>query len=220
MDVDILVTSFWKTVFEETDWLCDQVRKIPVTLRNWHFFKQDRPRTNRERALKCLFLNRTSFSGILADDAGPIGGQAQESEYTIDCRFPRQRLCDRIRKIAYYRNRVEFVWRCDWEDGFFRLGNGLSKKFDSEAILLYCDPPFFAKADRLYRYYFENEDHLALRDALYDVPLRWILSYDDIGRVRILYRKTPAVVKRVSTFHTAASNGSRKVIKEALVTNF
>jgi DNA adenine methylase len=78
---DSLVAAFWKIVFNDADWLVKQINALEVTLENWKSFRELGCKTNRERALACLFLNRTSFSGILAESAGPIGGQKQASDY-------------------------------------------------------------------------------------------------------------------------------------------
>ena len=64
-DVDPLITSFWECVFFDTDWLVEVIDEIEVTLPRWESFRKLKPVTTRDRALKCLFLNRTSFSGIL-----------------------------------------------------------------------------------------------------------------------------------------------------------
>src|SRR5438034_1229838 len=78
---DALLASFWRTVFFDADWLIEQVQTIPVTVHQWERFRKAPGDTDRDRALACLFLNRTSFSGILADNAGPIGGRHQRSIY-------------------------------------------------------------------------------------------------------------------------------------------
>ena len=88
---DPLVAGFWKVVFREPEWLIEQIGNAPVTVRQWHQFWAGGFRSDRERALACLFLNRTSFSGILSDSAGPIGGYEQKSEYKIDCRSAPER---------------------------------------------------------------------------------------------------------------------------------
>ena len=49
--------------------------------------------------MKCLFLNRTTFSGILGGHAGPIGGRSQSSDHTIDCRFNKDALAERILNV-------------------------------------------------------------------------------------------------------------------------
>src|SRR3990172_9047721 len=84
---DPLVASFWRVVFFDSEWLIDRVRRVRLTLEQWDHFKNNPGTTDRDRALACLFLNRTSFSGILAPGAGPIGGREQRSAYQLDCRF-------------------------------------------------------------------------------------------------------------------------------------
>jgi hypothetical protein len=122
-DLDPLVAGFWKTVFDPagSQWLVDRIMSIPVTLAKWREFKAAQPRSDRERALTCLFLNRTSFSGILNERAGPLGGIGQTSEYPIDCRFPRDTLAHRVAEIAAYRDRVR-VWHKPWRETLGRVG--------------------------------------------------------------------------------------------------
>lgn len=128
MDLDPLVSAFWQTTFFDTDWLVRQIESIEVTLHKWHKFKAKIPEKRRERALACLFLNRTSFSGILAPDAGPIGGQKQASAYGLDCRFPRQTLIERIRQAEALSDRVAFVWNASWTEGLPRIKRMQKKK--------------------------------------------------------------------------------------------
>ncbi len=119
IDLDPLIAAFWETVFFDADWLINQVETIEVTLEQWYKFKAAVPKQKRDRALACLFLNRTSFSGILAR-AGPIGGYQQKSQYKIDCRFPRETLVKRIRQAEALKDRVAFVWNLHWNNGFSR----------------------------------------------------------------------------------------------------
>lgn len=51
-----------------------------------------------------------------------------------------------------------------------------AKKLTKDKLFFYFDPPFFEKADDLYRYYFTPEDHTKLRDALLVLTDKWILS--------------------------------------------
>jgi DNA adenine methylase len=102
-DPDPLVASFWQVAASEPQKLIARMREEhetwaerggEVALRRWDYWKSWRPdavnssATNRfEMAVKCLFLNRTTFSGILHGRAGPIGGRTQTSAYDIGCRF-------------------------------------------------------------------------------------------------------------------------------------
>lgn len=60
MDLDPLISAFWQTVFFDADWLVDQIENVNITLERWHEFKATIPSRRRERALACLFLNRTN----------------------------------------------------------------------------------------------------------------------------------------------------------------
>jgi DNA adenine methylase len=109
VDRSPLIASFWQTVFFDTDWLVDQVWKTEITLEKWERLRRQTPLSVRQRAFKCLYLNRTSFSGVLAPSAGPIGGKTQKSKYKIDCRFTKETLIKRIRRVSEYHDRVALV---------------------------------------------------------------------------------------------------------------
>src|SRR5690606_17733209 len=85
--------------------------------RAWETDPGATPEENRANlALKCLFLNRTTFSGILHGSAGPIGGRSQRSRYDIACRFPLEGLAQRIRWVGHLSNtgRLAVVHEGPW----------------------------------------------------------------------------------------------------------
>lgn len=193
-DRDPWIASFWQTVFWDTDWLIDQIERTPITIDTWRALKESQPNTCREKAWACLFLNRTSFSGILRPEVGPLGGRSQASPYKIDCRFPRQALIERVRRIAAFRENIYAVWNVSWEAGLKLVRAEQQKgKLPREGVFFYLDPPFFEKAESLYRYYFTDTDHLALRDALLQLQDKWLLSYDSAEQVETLYGQALAL---------------------------
>lgn len=213
---DPLVASFWKVVFRDTDWLVNQVEKVPVTLDRWHHFRSYRPCSNRERALACLFLNRTSFSGILSPTAGPIGGQTQAGDYLIDCRFPRATLVKRIRQAAALAGKVRFVQQGDWTKTVAKvdtLGCG------REEVFYYLDPPFYKKSDRLYAHVFDVEDHQLLHDRLVGLTQNWLLSYDPAPAIIAMYAKSGEGPKRVDLLYSASAKGNLVKVQELIITN-
>lgn len=214
-DLDALITSFWATVFWDTDWLCDQIDNVDVSLETWHRMRESDPRGVRGRAMKCLILNRTSFSGIIGGHPGPIGGQAQGSAYKIDCRFNRRTLKTRIRKAATLASRVDFV-RCQTWQQTLRDAEDLSKS--NAGIFIYADPPFMNKAANLYRHYFRARQHVALRDALASLQLPWLLSYDAHPKAWNLYSSVPKVVQ-VEHYYSISKASARRPAWEMLVTN-
>jgi DNA adenine methylase len=112
---DPIVASFWEIVFRDPEWLIGEIEAVEVSVRMWDHFRRGRFRSDRDRALACLFLNRTSFSGILSECVGPLGGRKQASDYTIGCRFPVTTLVRRIRQAAALKDRVVLVTSSDWK---------------------------------------------------------------------------------------------------------
>jgi DNA adenine methylase len=226
IDRDPWVASFWQTVFFDTDWLLDQIENIPITLENWHSFKHSNPEETREQALTCLFLNRTSFSGILEKHVGPLGGKNQTSPYKIDCRFPRANLLKRIQEIAFYKDQIYAVWNLDWKDAINQIQKELEQgKISSQSIFYYLDPPFFEAADKLYRFYFDQAEHKALRDFLEKLQSPWILSYDFTEQVNELYGQiietgsNGTKKQHVEFLYTLATLSSRRKGQEVLISN-
>ena len=187
-DKDELVYSFWKTLFDEPDYLIRFIRRARVNLKTFDKYRYISSHTaefNRKKlAEACLFLNRTSFSGILNDSAGPIGGRQQKSIYKIDCRFGRKNLIKKIKDISVFKKRV-IVLPYDWENTLRYVAG--RDKYKNTSLLYYFDPPFYKKADQLYRYHFDSVGHKNLRDKLIKLKQPWILSYDRAKEIQNLY---------------------------------
>jgi len=117
IDLDPWVASFWRVLFFDTEWLIEKIKQTEVTLEVWDELKSGEHKTVRDMAWACFYLNRTSFSGILDKNVGPLGGRAQTSAYKIDCRFPKDALIQRIIEAASYRERIHGIWNCSWQAG-------------------------------------------------------------------------------------------------------
>jgi len=215
-DLDELVAAFWQTVFFDSAWLAAEIDKVEVTVAQWDEFRNSAASSTRAKALKCLFLNRTSFSGILFPGAGPIGGRMQQSKYKIDCRFNRAALIGRILKLAKLADRIAFIENCGWEEAF-NLVESATENMTSEEPFLYLDPPFFSKADKLYRHSFVATDHEALRNRLGQTALPWLLSYDSPECVRSLYFGRNQ--RELGVLYSASSSTKVRGAGEALVSN-
>jgi DNA adenine methylase len=220
---DPLVASFWQVVFNDAEWLLEQIEALNVTIESWHEFKQkvadDQLQTDQERALACLFLNRTNFSGFMARNVGPIGGRSQGSNYKIDCRFTKPTLIHRIKQISAYRERVAFVWSQCWDDGLARIQRFQEAGNLPTNVLYYLDPPFFEQADSLYAFYFTDSDHRALRDTLLHLKAPWILSYDSVEKVKALYNGNNSNSAHIELLYNGSKLNGGKKAKEVIITN-
>lgn len=187
-DKDGLIYSFWKVLFSEPEYLISFVRRTRVNLKTFDYYRyissHSAKFSKKKLAEACLFLNRTSYSGILNDSAGPIGGREQKSAFKIDCRFGKENLIKKIKTISAFKDRVK-VLPYSWERTLRFIDK--NEKGKKSNLLYYFDPPFFKKADRLYRHHFSETSHKKLRDRLVKLKRPWILSYDRAQEIRNLY---------------------------------
>jgi DNA adenine methylase len=222
IEKDPLVASFWKVVFFDTTWLIKQIQEIDVTIERWHDFKakESKLQTDRERALACLFLNRTNFSGFMARNVGPLGGRKQASKYKIDCRFSRDTVIKRIEQLSAFENNVSFVWNSCWSEGLNRIREQQQQnQLPHENILFYFDPPFFEQAKQLYAFYFNETDHQLLRDAILTLQEPWILSYDSVEKVKELYRSANSNSVHIEVLYNGSALKGGKITKEVILSN-
>ncbi|GAB3500979.1 DNA adenine methylase [Spirosoma knui] len=215
-DKDELVSAFWKTVFFDADWLIKRVEEVEPNLQLWEYYRAKIPTSRRERAFACLFLNRTSFSGILSGTAGPIGGRAQQSAYAIGCRFPKQRLINRIRQAEALAAKVTFVRSGSWQT---TIRAARSIGISPADMLYYFDPPFFTKADRLYRHFFIGKHHKQLAKAIATLQADYVLSYDVADPIIKLYADLGMTPTQVQLLYSTSSREKLMSTNELIVTN-
>ncbi len=184
-DIDPSIWAFWKCVLDYPDELIYRIRKTPVTIEEWHAqkeihlsMKEDDPVS---LGFATFFLNRTNRSGIIKL-AGVIGGLDQSGPYKIDCRFNREELERRVRRIVKYRNRIHLTRR-----------DALAFIKDTSSILpsttFYCiDPPYFSKGRALYTSFYDPEDHAILANSILELENPWLVTYDNAPAITKLYK--------------------------------
>lgn len=103
-DFDTAIYSVWNAILNDTERLLNAIENVNVSMDTWHQQQQiytdrrDSEEYSFELAFAAFFLNRTNRSGIIT--GGPIGGMNQTGKYLLDCRFNKQMLSSKIRKIA------------------------------------------------------------------------------------------------------------------------
>lgn len=213
-DIDPGIWSFWHAVLEECDELVNLVENVPVTVDEWHRQKRIASAANTDNPVSLgfatFFLNRTNRSGIIKG-AGMIGGFEQKGRYAIDCRFNREDLVRRIRRVHRYRSRIH-LHKLD-------AITFLSKRSYFEPDTFFAiDPPYYRKGPCLYTSFYRPEDHGDVAYAVKNLRHPWIVTYDMSDEVRRLYRdfrqfefdiRYSVQSKRVGTELLIASKGLR-----------
>jgi DNA adenine methylase len=195
-DIDPAIYAFWASVLRHTDELCELVETTDVTLeerdRQRAVFLGEKKGTVVARGFATLFLNRTNRSGILR--GGVIGGKDQKGEYKLDCRFNRDDLVRKIRRIGANRDKVALSRL----DAVTFLRTVIPRSH--EKTLVNLDPPYFKRGPELYTNFYEPSDHAQLAKEVAALRRRWIVTYDDAPEIRKLYSRYPTFSSSLNYF--------------------
>lgn len=183
------VFCFWRSVLEEGERFCRLISGATLSVDEWRRQRQiisDPGASFLDVGFSVFYLNRCNRSGILT--GGLIGGLAQAGTWKMDARFSRNELIRRVELIAGLKERIS-IHNLDAEDYITGHLNSLKSK-----CLVYCDPPYFNKADRLYLNHYHASDHCSLASVI-QTTLRhpWLVSYDAVEDVIQLYLRRTGI---------------------------
>ena len=207
-DLDRSVYAFWKSIMMYPEELCSMIRHTRVNVKNWNMARAVQKNKQHAKILELgfstFFLNRTNYSGII--NGGILGGKEQQGEDSIDCRFNKHELVERIARIAEYKKHIH-VHNYD----AINLIKALADGPDRRNTLYYFDPPYYTKGAYLYMNHYGDEDHGQVAKAIQGIrQARWIVSYDNVRRIREYYSKYR--YETYSLYHTARSSRIGKEI--------
>lgn len=209
-DYDPLLASFWKSLLRETQRFLEMVATVPLDIEEWH--RQKAVLANQKTAscfdlgFAAFYLNRCNRSGILK--AGPIGGKLQNGSYTLDARFNRESLIEKIQNIEKHKDKIIV-----YEKDAIELLKFVVPTISGPKII-YLDPPYYVKGQQLYMNAYDHEDHenlawllsSACKDEL------WVLTYDDAPEIRDLYDGGTVLDYSLNYFAHHAKKGSELLI--------
>ncbi|NLY46734.1 MAG: DNA adenine methylase [Tissierella sp.] len=184
-DIDISIYAFWKTVLDDSDKLIKKIIDTPITMDEW--YKQKEIQDNKfdadlfELGFSTLFLNRTNFSGIIK--AGPLGGYSQNGPNKLDCRFNKKDIIIKIQLIHRYKEQIQF-YNMDAID-FFEILNEINQN----ELFIFLDPPYFENGPGLYTNFYTEKDHNKLAEYVSNLNHHWIVTYDNVDKIKEIYNK-------------------------------
>lgn len=198
-DIDPTIHAFWKAVTRENKEFLELLKSTPITPEEWQNQKNiysDSESDELRLGFATFFLNRTNYSGIM--NGGMIGGRTQEGDYKLDARFNKLELQRRIMRIATFRSRIHL---------FSYDAMQLIKDYAfSRNHLLFLDPPYYNKGQRLYHNAYATADHATVNKCVLATETNWVVSYDDVPEIRQLYRGVKS--RRVSLRYSARKSRS------------
>jgi DNA adenine methylase len=171
VEIDQEVSSVWKTIFEEPEFLCNKIKSFEVNIDNVKAILHNKPDSVYELGFRTIVKNRTHHGGKLAPGASLV--KAGENGKGLSSRWYPDTLVKRIRSISQISHRIEF----HEGDGF----DFINKYKNINDTLFFIDPPYTLggkKAGK--RLYLHNEiDHLHLFKEINNIKGQFILTYSD-----------------------------------------
>lgn len=155
-------------------------------------------------AFRTLFLNRTSYGGLL--HGGPIGGLNQTGAWKIGCQYSAETTIARLEKARKVLSGGRTVVTCgDWRDAIFD-------------DTVFIDPPYIGPGNALYSASMTLGDHSDLAAKL--IHHDFVATYDDTPFVRELYAWAD-ILSVDYTYSSTSSSGACKwkAKTEILVSN-
>lgn len=167
-DKDPLIAGLWRVICgPKSAAVNDLIQRLDVkpTLEMWHSVRKQVPANDVERAFKAIFLNRTSWNGILGE-VRPIGGLQQKSQWTVSCRYSVESLVTLVREyrqLLFGRTKVTCLD---------------ATEFMQTSFPCYLDPPYLMKGKNdLYGVTMTEDEHRRFAQALHSAR-KWVLTYD------------------------------------------
>ena len=198
-DYDKGIYSFWRAILTETNRFINDINHVQLSIPEWerqHSIYITKPQKySYELGFATFYLNRTNRSGIIK--GGIIGGKEQLGKWTMDARFHRKHLTERIREIADRKAQIHLYNK---DINSFLLN--YAPKYARNA-LIYFDPPYYVKGKELYMNFLRHKDHVRIKSQIERLSgADWVITYDDCPKILELYHDH--VCKRMSWNYSAA----------------
>ncbi|GGB02226.1 DNA methyltransferase [Brucella endophytica] len=208
-DLNTAVYAFWHSVLNNTDEFCRKVWDTEISVEEWNkqklILRNPNDNSSIDVGYAMFFLNRTNRSGVI--NAGIIGGKNQTGKWKIDARYNKKELVERIERITSFNTKIS-LYNLDACALIERIQDIIPKK-----SLIYFDPPYYMKGDRLYENHYKADDHAALGKFIQEKVQRpWIVSYDNVAQIREIYRERRQKIYEIGYSVRKVYNGSEVIV--------
>jgi DNA adenine methylase len=181
-DIDPGIFAFWRSATQSPEALCSLVAAAQLNIDEWYRQREIRRRPDQHSELELgfatLYLNRANRSGII-EGAGPVGGYHQSGTLRLDARFNKDTVIERIQLVRELAERIS-VTNIDAVQYINTYGG-------ADGDVMYLDPPYYVRGQRLYKNFYEHDDHQRISESVRELTGNWVVSYDDVPAIRTLY---------------------------------
>lgn len=198
-DFDKGIYSFWRAILTETERFIEDINNASLNISEWEHqhgvYLTQQNKYSYELGFATFYLNRTNRSGIIK--GGVIGGKKQSGKWTMEVRFNKEHLIERICEIAMRKHQIHLYNK---DINSFLLN--YAPKY-SDNTLIYFDPPYYEKGRELYMNFLQHKDHVRIKSEIERLKkVDWVITYDDCPEILELYHDH--ICKRINWSYSAA----------------
>jgi DNA adenine methylase len=199
-DLDGEIVNFFRVCQWHHEELIRHLRYCLVSRRLHELLQAQNPDhlTDVQRAGRFLYLQKTAFGGL-------ITRRSYHYHVVNSPNYNPGRIPESLEN-AHRRLLRAQIENLPYEE--------ILKRFDRPATLFYLDPPYWGR--KFYRFNFEEQDFLALRDRLRNLHGKFVLSVNDTPEVRAIFREFS--IRKIAVAYTARRNSGPKY-DELLIAN-
>lgn len=208
-DSDIRIYAFWKAILNETNRFIKTIETVPLTIDEWEKQREICINPNEyslfDIGFSTFYMNRTNRSGILK--GGVIGGNNQNGSYTMDVRFNKKHLIERIRRVTEKKDRI-YLYNSDVRDFI----DDIFPKYADQAFCYY-DPAYVKAGSSVYMKSLKTSDHIEIAQKITNLKDdNWIITYDNEQIIKDIYKDHP-----IREFDLNYSISSNRVGREIMI---
>ncbi len=171
------VAAAWITIFNDPEWLINQIRTFKLTKENVEAVVNSAPSSTKEHGFQTIIRNRTNHGGILAKGAGCI--KLGENGKGLGSRWYPETLAKRIQVISENKSKIEFING----DAF----DYLTEDNDKPDTYFFIDPPYTVAGKRLYTLC--DVDHEEIFKRVSSFKCHYLITYDKSDFILSLVEK-------------------------------
>ena len=195
-DINHDLIGFYRCVRFHRDELITELEFVLNSREEFNDFRKQPGLTDIQRAACWFFRNKTCFGGANIDVFGPSASTAMSS---------RENRMETIRALNYRLDKTTIEHR-DWQE--------VIKLYDRNETFFFIDPPYTGCSISMYEEWDIN-DVRRLRDMLYNVRGKWLLTLNDTPEIRRVF--SDCVIKSVTRVRGIDNRHGTKPYKELII---
>ncbi len=200
-DLNDEIVNFFRICQRHHDDLIRYLKFILVSRRWFALVDAENPDalTDMERAARFFYLQKNAFAGL-------VNGRRYHLTVIDSPNFKPDKIPELIEKAHKRLARVQI--EC-------LPYSKILDRFDRPTTLFYLDPPYLGRT--LYRFNFTDDDFVSLAERLKAIKGKFVLSLNDVPRVRELFKRFS--LREIEISYTSQMKAGKR-FRELLIANF